>query len=605
MDASVGDIERVLSSTNIRGMNNPFNPSSSALRDEEDESDPFLVMEEQDTLRWRNLFPKGKGQVKDVFHTKAHALGLREVMWRSLQSPGVLPLTTDIMPTANDLANFYSVNFYTLTLPEDYTDEEYNDDTDLLKEMVAQRLSQDFQLVSNTAAGHMHRSSGSPGRALTSSPSRVLASEADSLGTSSTITLSLGHQLHVLRYDSLSRNIEVQRYVHVSRTSPSAELRQKYCYLMWDDLEGHASLGSYEFRSSLVFYNWNYVDQVVCGYDDDLSGTVRYRRQRFTIFPPSSNYAAPKLDSSDAEVSCIMEGGVTDWAIAPMSPEVVETRSASFLKFVKWLNEKTLNDEKVRVMIEENVKAEAGARTRFAKVRLKSANSGRFEWLNIRYDTAFSPSQCYHLEVRWMVASGAAVGDFLSAMRRKAKQYGLDMQQVPEYCRSTARGYSARVPHPFIPPKHVHLRYPLKHHPCLYKLLRDALIYRHEFLVDSVYIRRGRGIKRDTTQWYSLVHATGAAYVHFSASGIEFVANQSAGNDAMRSRSGPREFLSSASPVVSITPPPLVASAAIKESAPQSCVGAAEMLRCVRSTCSSIQVAYSIIDELITDISMV
>ena len=39
--------------------------------------------------------------------------------WKSLQSPGVLPLTTDYCPDRAELDYNYTENFYTLTLPEE------------------------------------------------------------------------------------------------------------------------------------------------------------------------------------------------------------------------------------------------------------------------------------------------------------------------------------------------------------------------------------------------------------------------------------------------------------------------------------------------------
>ena len=287
LDSSAKDIERVLSSTNISTMgssnaataamsSNPFKPSARRMGDGVPES--FLAIEEEAYQRWTNLFPKEAA--KDVFQSQIDALGRREVMWRSLENPGVLPLTTDTMPSAKDLAASYVVNFYTVSLPEDYTDEEYNGDSDLLKEMIAQRLSQDFQIISTSLdpRGGPKTPAGSPARPASirrphngdaPSPSRTLSGDV-----SSTVTLSMGHQLHVLAYDALSRNIEVQRYEHISRANASGNMKQTYNYLLWDDLEGRATMGSYDFSSNLVFYNWNYIDQIVCGYDDDLSGTV-------------------------------------------------------------------------------------------------------------------------------------------------------------------------------------------------------------------------------------------------------------------------------------------------------------------------------------------
>eukprot|EP00516_Mucochytrium_quahogii_P002293 CAMPEP_0203756320 /NCGR_PEP_ID=MMETSP0098-20131031/9615_1 /ASSEMBLY_ACC=CAM_ASM_000208 /TAXON_ID=96639 /ORGANISM=" , Strain NY0313808BC1" /LENGTH=1878 /DNA_ID=CAMNT_0050648153 /DNA_START=134 /DNA_END=5767 /DNA_ORIENTATION=- len=73
--------------------------------------------------------------------------------WKSLQSPGILPLTTDYIPDRADLDINYQENFYSLTLPESPGDFGYATHEELIKEMVSQRLSQDFQLLVLKSAG--------------------------------------------------------------------------------------------------------------------------------------------------------------------------------------------------------------------------------------------------------------------------------------------------------------------------------------------------------------------------------------------------------------------------------------------------------------------
>ena len=51
----------------------------------------------------------------------------------------------------------------------------------------------------------------------------------------------------------------------------------------------------------------------------------------------------------------------------------------------------------------------------------------------LRLDTELSSTQCYHIELQWMVCCSSMVEDFILGLSRRAKQLGLDFLQVPAY----------------------------------------------------------------------------------------------------------------------------------------------------------------------------
>ena len=70
------------------------------------------------------------------------------INWKSFCKPAILPLTTDFMPSANELnsANLYAQYPHTLSLIPDENDFG-NEPAHLLQELLSQRLAQDFQIV--------------------------------------------------------------------------------------------------------------------------------------------------------------------------------------------------------------------------------------------------------------------------------------------------------------------------------------------------------------------------------------------------------------------------------------------------------------------------
>jgi hypothetical protein len=107
--------------------------------------------------------------------------------WKSLCQPAILPLTTDYLPSSDMLTRDYTEGIYTITLPDmddptviktfrcvcvvveaspvcetpgekppnptDYVMTCRRSHSELLQEMVCQRLTQDFQLVEKLQAG--------------------------------------------------------------------------------------------------------------------------------------------------------------------------------------------------------------------------------------------------------------------------------------------------------------------------------------------------------------------------------------------------------------------------------------------------------------------
>jgi hypothetical protein len=112
---------------------NPFRQS---------DEDEVLAKRSHNRRRWSHVFPVGEVEFK------RHA----GPNWNSLTSPAILPLSVDYFPSPQELRDESRFQFspYTVTLGG-LDKKHYSTHAELLMEMVRQRVTQDFQIVSLSA----------------------------------------------------------------------------------------------------------------------------------------------------------------------------------------------------------------------------------------------------------------------------------------------------------------------------------------------------------------------------------------------------------------------------------------------------------------------
>jgi hypothetical protein len=112
---------------------NPFRQS---------DEDEVLAKRSHNRRRWSHVYPDGEVEFK------RHA----GPIWNSLTSPAILPITIDHFPTPQELTDVstFQFSFYQVTLGG-IEKNFYEKHADLLKEMVRQRVTQDFQIVTKAA----------------------------------------------------------------------------------------------------------------------------------------------------------------------------------------------------------------------------------------------------------------------------------------------------------------------------------------------------------------------------------------------------------------------------------------------------------------------
>ena len=173
------------------------------------EGKAFLDTRTHNRRRWSHVFPAYSVGRQDNANSY---FGLNK---KSLTQPAILPLTTDYIPPAKDLHKHFEIQ-------GDYKTTIYNSDCpytspeELLKEMVAQRLSMEYQLVEDV------------------DPREYVASSGNGTNKQLIHILSMGHRIHILAYDSSgSGEINVTRYLSKRATNSRENTYEMYSFEMW------------------------------------------------------------------------------------------------------------------------------------------------------------------------------------------------------------------------------------------------------------------------------------------------------------------------------------------------------------------------------------
>ncbi|CAG8443401.1 11453_t:CDS:1 [Ambispora leptoticha] len=256
---------------------NPCNPGKTSL------SRPGLASHMR---RWEHVFPRKIA---------------RSIMkWNSLCTPACLPLTTDFFPPINEQGAYneytytISVDPEGLTIAQDDTISEQRKTEILLKEMILQRLSQGYQLIIPNTSGNDDEDDNAANMSNFGVTAKYMSETTKSLvwkeqqpkpnsfSASIPCYLSMGYQVHILTYDPSGQNVEVKRYLR--KTQYSSDPIPYQC-VIWPKAQEKFELRSVTFRYPNSDYNWNYVDQLVSGYQDVLLEALKFWRTRFILIP--------------------------------------------------------------------------------------------------------------------------------------------------------------------------------------------------------------------------------------------------------------------------------------------------------------------------------
>lgn len=345
----------------------------------------------------------------------------------------------------------------------------YKSHKDLLREMVRQRLIQDYQIVphsiilqSRTYKAEAERREvgvgvgtstgpllerGAPVRpglmsgmrpastraALPIGSQRPLPLADDDL--QHTHTLSMGHRIQLLSYNHDEDTIEVKQYF--SRLAMSDQAKLMYQYNLWCPVQQKYVKVTQEFKKYGDEYLWNKVDNtIVCGDGEmRLFEGSRYRRIMFRILPDEDIMNDPKKE--------------TDYV--KKFQRLLDYIGKQFLDI-------TPDQMGIKIVTTADSEKEANKRrmsfdNKHFRVPLKKGSAERNQWLEMLIDSTFDTQTSYKIMLNWLVASAVQVGAQVKLLQRRCAQYGLRLISFPQD--SVTGGVQL---HPFIAPILIHIR---------------------------------------------------------------------------------------------------------------------------------------------------
>ncbi|OQS02089.1 vacuolar membrane-associated protein [Thraustotheca clavata] len=417
-----------------RKMTSPQMMATAMQQKKEDKVAPLIMSLNSNKRRWSQIFRYEQQQLSFTLD------------WKSLCVPALLPLTSDFMPKPQELKHHYTEAPYAITLP--LSDGEngvmYTNHRELVWEMVAQRFSQDFQLVE----------------------------EKQTHDNTTVYKLSMGHRIHEITYNGDSQQIDVKRYQQ-NRSSDTGPQRLDYSYSMWSPLTQSFLPSKQDFRKyPMGEYAWNYLDQLICGYYDNMTEGIKYKRGHYCVLPPPIG--------SDAEV-------LQDYA----------DKFNRFLDYIRLKARGKSDSDQCELHVTGLVEMATSKfngihkiKQDIVKIPLVAPDAPKSQqWVNIRYDTEVMSTQCYHMEVQWLVCRSALVDDFITGLQRRAKQFNLDVIPVPENV-----GSSTLEIHPLVCP----VAFPVTKLSIL-PLLEASLTRDMDFCIEGMH-----PIPKDLVQYYNL-----------------------------------------------------------------------------------------------------
>ncbi|BEJ00902.1 hypothetical protein CcaverHIS631_0507590 [Cutaneotrichosporon cavernicola] len=222
------------------------------------------------------------------------------VKWRSLSVPACLPLTTDFMPTPEEISTYYEAHSYDIACFPDQVSfliradaAQVNLPLAVMREMASQRLSQNFQFIvlphntvvtdeaqnaTNLAFKNLLLTDSTAAGLRVGGASEVLK---DANGA---IYLSWSNHIHRLTFDPQKQSVTVQRFVRKIRhsTKPHA-----YKALVWPYHHRGYQEATAMFRYPNIDakLNFNYLDRLIAGEEAQLQSNLRFWRARYLLIP--------------------------------------------------------------------------------------------------------------------------------------------------------------------------------------------------------------------------------------------------------------------------------------------------------------------------------
>lgn len=259
--------------------------------------------------RWRHMFPKPRYK--------------HEIKWKSMVTPGCLPLTTEYFPSKSELETSYDVFSYEFVIdpPEmksflvksplvegvgiDEARKTYA--LVVMRGMASLRLVQGFQFIvsprlkpkdfDRRAQGSKYFSYDDEQTPRPSGASEVFSESIEP------VFLSMSNEIHRISYNGEA--IQVRRYV---RRMPISNPFRYECLVWPKDGVGYTELQTSFITNGLENYGWNRLDMLIAGYEHQFNESLRYWRTRFIVIPtleappPTTGASGERLNDEETRL---------------------------------------------------------------------------------------------------------------------------------------------------------------------------------------------------------------------------------------------------------------------------------------------------------------
>jgi hypothetical protein len=380
---------------------------------QEDEEE-VLAKRTHNSRRWSHVFPEGE------IEFKRHA----GPNWKSLCQPAILPVTIDVHPTPQELndQSKYSFNHYQLNLDAmDLT--YYTSHSELLMEMVRQRIVQDFQLVPQSVLDR-NRKEADHGLEITKPRTLPLDTKINTydanVGASGRIkgssptnangkiqhVLSMGHRFHIISCNPTSDCVDVVQYL--AKNAYNNEYNTfTYNYNIWMPATQRYLKVSQTFQRFPEEYPWNRLDNLICGdTDKTLDDQTKYRRIAFCIIPDHFSNES----GEDALLKKIHR----------------------FIEFLEKIAKKDLNIQVVSSGHNSRSVEKIAPKDNQMKFIIHNRKKDKYEWIEVAASAIFDTRKSFRIIFKWLVSSAIKVDAQVQALQRRCSQYGLQLVEVPE-----------------------------------------------------------------------------------------------------------------------------------------------------------------------------
>lgn len=258
----------------------------------------------------KTIITQDSSQYRRWQHVTPRPTSVSHMKWKSMRTPAALPLQSAFFPKEEELHDQYEQHTYTVSVN---TEELGISLQSLMEEMIAQRLAQGYQIVVRQPKDEGNDpipSAASPFRMDTVAAQitkGLLDGPLADIPEMVYLTLG-GKQIHRLVYHD--ENISVSRFVRRTAANLDAQRSIQYECQMWGNFQESYRPVTFQLRQPFITDNihWNYMDQLLSGWETQFKDSVRYKRGRWILIPADVSQAPePGLDKEETHVAGIQK----------------------------------------------------------------------------------------------------------------------------------------------------------------------------------------------------------------------------------------------------------------------------------------------------------